>query len=265
MVASWASILSFFGCVAAGFSPALVLAITVIAPEPVRVVLAIFAAFLWLIAMTLVAFVWWALVPLRTHLWVLVIYSTLIQEGCRWANFALYDRLMRGLRAIGLQPAASAKTTAASIVPAAVATGLGAGVMQALVMYGDVFAGALRPGTLYAPSCSHLSVFAVAALNTLAFTSLSVLLSILGWTTAYPRGSLAMWTAIVLLHLLASAATLLHSELPLGMRGEGCAIALPCVFVVVLLAAALTWRVAATRMCVPRLTSVSSTASEHAS
>ena len=72
---------------------------------------------------------------------------------------------------------------------AAVASGLGAGVMQVLVMYGDVLGGSLRPGSLYTPACASLSVFAVDALIACAFIVLNVLLSIIGWTAAYPRGA----------------------------------------------------------------------------
>ena len=121
--------------------------------------------------------------------------------------------------------------------------------MQALVMHGDVLFGSLRPGTLYTPACPALSLFAVDALTNLAYTLLHVLLSILGWTCAYPRGSRRAWAAIVVLHLLASAATLLNTQIPITPTADRCAISLTCLYAVVGGAAVLTARVALSSLC----------------
>ena len=95
---SSAAILQFIGVVLVAFGPAAVLAWTVIAPRPVLIILAVFAAFLWLCTMTLVAGVWWMIAPARGTLWLLLIYAVALQEGCRWGTYALFERLMRGLR-----------------------------------------------------------------------------------------------------------------------------------------------------------------------
>lgn len=251
--ASADSVLSFSGVVAAAFGPYAVLFVTVVAKQPELVILTVGAAFIWLCAILLVAIVWWALVPLRNELWLLVLYAVILQELCRWATYAIYARLMHGLRAIGLQPTPPAgRPVGASLVPAAIASALGAGLMQTLVMYGDVLGGALLPGTLYTPSCAGLSTFAVDALQCLAFQVLHVLLGLIGWTAAYPRRSPALLGAIVVLHLLASGATLLNGAAGVGGAAGGCIVALPCLFGVVLVAGLLAASVAATSLCSPR-------------
>jgi len=175
-----------------------------------------------------------------------VLYAVALQELARWGTYAAHVQLMHGLRSVGLMPETDKHRAAAQIVPAAVAAGLGAGVMHGLVMRGDVLAGALRPGTLYTPACSTLSLFAVDALTNLAFVVLNVLLSILGWTAAYPRKALRVWAAILGLHLLAAYCTMLNSRLPLAHgRIDGCALSLPCLYAVVLATTVLTARVAA--------------------
>jgi hypothetical protein len=247
---SSAAILQFIGVVLVAFGPAAVLAWTVIAPRPVLIILAVFAAFLWLCTMTLVAGVWWMIAPARGTLWLLLIYAVALQEGCRWGTYALFERLMRGLRSAGLLAAPPPRASPALAVPAAVASALGAAVMQTLVMYGDVFGGALRPGTLYSDSCSSLSVFAVDALSACAFIVLNVLLCIVGWTTAYPLGSWRMYGAIFALHYLASGATLLHTA-ELTPPGQGCVLALPALYATVALAAALAGCVAQRSLCKP--------------
>ena len=87
-------------------------------------------------AISVVSLVWLALAPLEPELWVLVLYAVALQELARWGTYALFQRLMRGMRSIGLMPHETPRT-AGEVVQAAVASGLGAGVMQVLVMHGD--------------------------------------------------------------------------------------------------------------------------------
>ena len=258
---SAASLFSFVGVLFTSFSPVIVLSVTTVSTQPMYLVLAIFAAFFWSCAISVAAIVWTILVPLRSMLWLLVLYAVVLQELARWGTYALFERLMRGLRSAGLTPTELARTPPAQVVPAAVAAGVGAGVMQVLTMHGDVLAGSLRPGTLYTPSCDALSLFAVDALTNLASITLNVLLSIIGWTAAYPRGSVTLWAALLGLHALAASATLLNTQLPgLVPAGQGCAYSLPSLYTVVLIAAAITARVAATSMCAPRLSEATSAA-----
>ena len=132
-------------------------------------------------------------------------------------------------------------------VPVAVASGVGAGVMQTLVMNGDVLGGAMLPGTLYKPSCTQLSVFGVDALSACAFMVLNVLLSILGWTMAYPQHSMSMYAAILGLHYLASGVTLLH-DADFMPPGQACMVVLPILYAVVAFAGVLTACVAGRRI-----------------
>ena len=246
------SLLSCASVLLATFSPALVLCYTTLSDDAMTLIIAIFAAFLWACAMSIVALIWAAIPPLQSQLWLLMLYAVPLQEFARWSTWALYERLMSGLRSAGLEPSERGRT-AASVMPAAVASGLGAGVMQVLTLHGDILAGSMRPGTLYSPACSSLSIFALDALTNLASIVLNVLLSVLGWTAAYPRKSRRGIGAIVLLHLLASGATLLNTQLPsLVPEGAGCAYSLPSLYSVVIVAAFLTSVNASATICAPR-------------
>ena len=235
-LASW---LSFAGVVTVAASPAAVLLATTVLHRPELVILAIGSACVWLLAITLCA-VFWATAAVGTvaRLVLVVGCGVAVQEGARWLTYVLYLRLLNGLRSVGLQQQGGITSALHTSAPAAVANGVGIGLVQMLVMYGDVAARALLPGGLYTEACHGLSLFAVDALCALGMLLLNVLLSLLGWTAAYPRRSRKLAGALVGLHLLASAATLLNS--PQISPANGCAVALPCLFASLAAAALLT-------------------------
>lgn len=241
---SYESVFATTGVMLTTFAPALVLFPTVVAAQPELIILMVGAAFIWLVAISLVSLVWSVLVPVRSMLWLLVLYGVVAQEGSRWGTYLLYGRLMRGLQARGLQPSLGpvvAPSRLAQTVPPAVACGLGVGVAQTIILHGDVLIASLQPGTLYAAGCSSLSVFALDALCSLGMLVLNVALTVLGWSVAYPRRSRGLGAAIVALHLLASGATLLNGAGSVG-GVDGCLVALPCLFGTVALAVGVATR-----------------------
>ena len=245
--ASAASALSMSGVVLATFGPAIVLFGTFVAPRSDLAILTIAAASIWLCTITVVSAVWSILVPLREVYWVLVLYSAAAQECSRWLTYKMWMKLFGGMASIGMVP--SVPREAASFAPEAIASGLGAGLTATLVIYGDTLVGALRPGSLYSDRCDGLSVFAAASLSNMAMTVLHVLLSLVGWTVAYPQRSRSLMLALFALHALASGATLLNAA---DVPGGGCIVALPCLFGVVAAASLLAARLAAQHLWVPR-------------
>ena len=119
------------GCYAAIFSPAAVLLLTVVGRSHTLVVLMLGAAFVWLISISLVAALWAALAHLKAHTWLLVLYAVPAQEGARYLTYAGYMRLLRGLDAVGMRPAATGVgDDGRGCMPAAIAAGLGFGLTQ---------------------------------------------------------------------------------------------------------------------------------------
>jgi hypothetical protein len=257
VAASTSSWLSFSGVMLTTFGPAAVLIKTVIAPQPDLIILAILAAFAWLMVISCVAIVWLALVPLRDTMWLLVVYGVLAQEAGRYGTYRVYQRLLRGLDKVGLKPTIraggeSVSSQLVAAVPPAIACGVGVGLAQTVIMYGDFLLASLKPGTLYNPSCRALSEFALDAICSLAMLVLNVLLTLLGWTWAYPlqpRGAsrAARMAMVVGLHWLASGSTMLNGAGPIAGL-DGCALALPCLLATVALAGWLTWHAATTGM-----------------
>ena len=220
------------GSYAMAFSPALVIFFRIVARRPDLIVLTLTSGCIWILSISACGLLWVAL-PLQGPAMLLVlVYSVLIQELGRWCTYRLYIWACRCLQVSGLRVADPDGNASPQ---SAVAAGLGVTVVQVLVVYGDGFTPAALPGSLYTPTCSHLSFFAVTAISSAAVSILNILLSIMGWTVAYPRKSRPMVAALVLLHFAASAATLLNTPGALG-----CAASLPTLLLTVLAAAALT-------------------------
>jgi len=223
---------------AAAFSPALVLFGAIVAPRPDLVILMMISSFGWMLAIMLTAAIWMALVPFRSVLWLVALYAVVLQEASRWLTYTLFARLMRGLQAVGIQPAvSSAALSPQNVGPFAIASGLGVGTAQIVIMYGDVLWASVLPGSLYTSACTSLSVFGIDALCSACMIMLNVLLSLIGWTTAYPRRSSRLAFAILALHLLACGATALNANASLPV--SGCVASLSALPVVLLLAGAL--------------------------
>ena len=239
---------AFASHAAVALSPAAVLLWTVVLPKPELVILAIGSAFVWLLAIFVCAALWWATgaLDILPRLALTVVLGVVVQEASRGLAYNLYIRLLRGLQSVGLQPTRGNLSALHIMAPAAVANGVGIGMVQTIVMYGGVSARALQPGSLYTEACEGLSLFAVDALCSLGMLLLNVLLSLMGWTCAYPHRSRRWIGSIVGLHLLASASTLLNSTEV--YPANGCAVALPCLFGSVALAGLLTLHTVAASM-----------------
>uniref|UniRef100_A0A7S0L1A4 Uncharacterized protein n=1 Tax=Coccolithus braarudii TaxID=221442 RepID=A0A7S0L1A4_9EUKA len=220
--------------VAVAFSPAAVIFFTIVAPSSELIVLMVLSAFMWLVSISLVSSIWMLLWPLQSYFSILLIYAVVLQELFRWLVYLTFSRLMHILVGAGAQ---NIPGSALRVVPTAVASGLGFGLVQVFVTYGDVLWRALDPGTVYTESCPMLSWFNLNAVYSAIFIILNVLLSIVGWTVAYPRRCIKYSTAMLSLHILASAATLLNSAE--GTPISGCAIVLMVLISVLLMAALL--------------------------
>lgn len=69
----------FFGCSFLAFGPPLAMFIFTIAHDPIRIIILIAAAFVWLISLLLSALLWFAIVPLRDITAFGLIFSVLFQ------------------------------------------------------------------------------------------------------------------------------------------------------------------------------------------
>lgn len=69
----------FFGCAFLAFGPAVAMFTMTIAQDPIRVIILVAAAFVWLCSLLLSSFIWFILVPLRDVTIIGMIVSVCIQ------------------------------------------------------------------------------------------------------------------------------------------------------------------------------------------
>lgn len=69
----------FFGCTFLAFGPPFMMFTLTIAHDPIRIIILVAAAFVWLSALIISALIWFVLVPLREYTWISLILSVIIQ------------------------------------------------------------------------------------------------------------------------------------------------------------------------------------------
>lgn len=69
----------FFGCTFLAFGPSFAMFTFTIAHDPIRIIVLVAAAFVWLCALLLSSFIWFILVPLRSFTSIGLVLSVLIQ------------------------------------------------------------------------------------------------------------------------------------------------------------------------------------------
>lgn len=73
------TVAELFGCAFLAFGPPLSMIIFTIAHDPIRIIILIGAAFMWLLSLLLSSVVWFAMIPLREYIAFGLVCSVLIQ------------------------------------------------------------------------------------------------------------------------------------------------------------------------------------------
>lgn len=73
------TIAEFYGCTFLAFGPPLAMFVFTIAHDPIRIIILIAAAFVWLLALLMSSLLWFVVVPLRTTPAFGMVFSVFIQ------------------------------------------------------------------------------------------------------------------------------------------------------------------------------------------
>ncbi|KAA8494676.1 Gamma-secretase subunit Aph-1 [Porphyridium purpureum] len=167
------------GCLFLSLSATLIWGGYVIMPRPHLFIVATMAAFFYCLGQMLAAGWWFAIPPLKQEFaWVL--FSTVtIQEGIRWAMFALFN----WMKGYGEGVKAFLRVGAVNGLLTGFAVGAGYGLMSVLLSYTSIVGDNYWfDQSIYMPNCPEINFFVAGAAFALAYSIMHMALGVLAWS-----------------------------------------------------------------------------------
>lgn len=191
-------------------------------------IIAVIAAFFWMLSGVLSAILWVAIPGLKTEWFWVVPSGVVIQEIVRWMFFVGYRRaenaISRALDKTGDEDTIEGrKNTPMNDLSSSISAGVGYGLMQGIILFGSVLENGFGNGTYFTPSCSSMSIFTLMAFTVCFVSIMQVCWMVLAFD-GYRRSSAARVIPLFLFHLGSSLITVLNSqkgfcEIALGLQG----------------------------------------------
>lgn len=94
------TIAEFAGCTFLAFGTPFSMFLFTIMPDPMRIIILIAAAFVWLVALLASSLVWFCLSPLQPPIVIGLVVSVLLQEAFRFGIYKILRKTENGLRAV---------------------------------------------------------------------------------------------------------------------------------------------------------------------
>ncbi|CEG36094.1 gammasecretase subunit aph [Plasmopara halstedii] len=226
----------FFGCILIGFGPLAALFFFVVAKRAQLVILALSAAFVWLVAILVTATLWHLIPPLKTSLSATVPVGVVVQEAFRMLFFYLYTRTEKAVKRV----TTSSHQLPLNDITSSLAGGVGFSAMHALLMFGSLVGSSTGSrGAAFSSSCESIPLIFSAALSTLALTALDVALMVVAFD-GYRKRSVLIITVVFGIHMGVALSALAN------MDTNGCYISIPVHYAGAVLACAgavmILWR-----------------------
>ncbi|KAF7490833.1 hypothetical protein SSS_05992 [Sarcoptes scabiei] len=205
--------IEFIGCSMIAFGPSLAIFCSVIAKDPIRIIILISASFFWLVSLLLSSILWAIVVPLKDFLIFGVTFAIIFQELFRF----LFYKVLRKAE-IGLQKVAEVGNNIAEPRPKfynnraqlSFVSGVGFGLMSGTFSIINILANATGPGTVGINGDSPY-FFLCSALTTSAFIILNICWTVILFYSCDKR-QIPLIFFVLLTHLIASYITFLNPE-----------------------------------------------------
>ncbi|KJE88701.1 hypothetical protein CAOG_00299 [Capsaspora owczarzaki ATCC 30864] len=229
------SFMVLLGIALIAFSPVLVLVLLTVAQSAELVVLLVCSAFFWLLSILVTSILWFIISPIRdAYVWAIFL-AVALQEVGRWATYRVLKRAEPGL--LKVADFANSRLVHHRL---AYVSGLGFGIMSALIQFNPVLSVATGPGMLPSPGCTGNSYYLVSAFTICCFSLLHVF-----WHVVFSHGmntnSKVLVAIVPIAHLAASLLTLINES------GESCAGALVPLYIELALFGFICWRIISKR------------------
>eukprot|EP00245_Coleochaete_scutata_P003433 TRINITY_DN1505_c0_g3_i1.p1 TRINITY_DN1505_c0_g3~~TRINITY_DN1505_c0_g3_i1.p1 ORF type:complete len:263 (-),score=13.09 TRINITY_DN1505_c0_g3_i1:54-842(-) len=231
---------AFTGYLLLGLGPGIVFFWTVIAPKSLLILLSLTSAFVWLIALMIIAALWRGLLPLGSSVGPyvpLLLTAVAIQEVVRFGCWKIYVKLEVALEGI------ASKRQCASLsvidrIQMLLAIGWGHGGVHSAIFFLSLLTPALGPATFYVDACPQLPLFLVAALMSLAFLVIHTFSTLIAFD-GYSQQGLLRKAFVPTMHLTAALLSLVNF-VPSGCL-VGIPLALTCATATLLLSGKLVY------------------------
>ncbi|KAJ1564484.1 gamma secretase complex protein, partial [Nowakowskiella sp. JEL0078] len=165
-------LLAFVGNALTAFGPALAVFFLYVRKAPQNVILALTAAFFWLVGVLLASLAWFAGAKGILGMGVAVVFQELMRAFFYW----LYGKMEKSLDAWSDTPHSKLnRPTHAFMI------GYGMGLASSVVLYVGSLAESIGSGTMPCTSCPSMDVFFVGAIHTVLFWALHVFWNIVFW------------------------------------------------------------------------------------
>ncbi|RKP12087.1 gamma-secretase subunit Aph-1 [Piptocephalis cylindrospora] len=162
-------LISFFGCLFTAYGPILSLFVVSIGGNAQLVILALTAAFFWLLSLLIISILWFLIKPLQDTHTATLAYSVVIQELFRYIFYFIYSKAERGLISVSARPASPLNRSSFAF-----ASGIGYGIISSATSYITLLASTTGPGMLISPSCPAVSMAFTSGLVTMLMSLLHV-------------------------------------------------------------------------------------------
>ncbi|XP_031619322.1 gamma-secretase subunit Aph-1 [Contarinia nasturtii] len=194
----------FFGCAFLAFGPPLALFTMTIAQDPIRIIILVAAAFLWLCSLLLSSLVWFIFVPLRDVTIFGMVISIIIQEAFRYGIYRVLRETENGLQLVSDNSRIVENKHILAYV-----SGLGFGIMSGAFALVNILADSVGPATVGLLE-GHQYFLLTSSAQALCMILLHTFWSVIFFNAVDTQSRLHIGYVIVS-HLIVSCITLLNS------------------------------------------------------
>ena len=220
------------------FGPLTALGALVVARRSHLSIVAVAAAFFWMLSGVVSAVLWVAVPALKTEWFWVVPSGVLIHEAMRWLFFVCYKRAENAINlaldgdrgaaaAVAAAAAAPGKAAPLTDLSSSLSAGVGHGLMQAVIVFGSVLENGFGDGTYFTATCSSMSLFTLLPFTVCFISVMQVAWMILAFD-GYRHGSPVRVVGLLALHMGSSLTTVMNQRQDLCGGGLAVQAALMC-------------------------------------
>ena len=231
--------LQFVGCFLIAYTIPILGVYHLVSIRSELVILSISAAFVWLLSIMLSSGIWAAFSTGGDALYIALgaFVGVVCQELGRYFFYRLYSIAETEVTKLQEKSDGSIFIHPFRLGSSSLASGIGFGAMNAIVMYGPILASAGGSETYYISSCSSMNIYVLNAITSMLYEILHIIMMYVAFT-GYRSGNELLIALVFVLHLGASATTWINTS----SNGDACAASLTTLTALVLASTLVTYK-----------------------